>query len=305
MNYGVNNSNETNTTPVPSTDTPRETIEAAKVYKLEKPVEQETPKEEVKQEVEETTTIEKPKKKKNIIARLFFLVILGLIGYIVFQDKLYTEFRDRLTSRCTPVSTIKEEKELDVNSTFVQGLYRKVKTSVVEDLVESELNLNMKLYLAYRQIPQASFFKSTCDGFDPAGMVPYTCDNNSFEPYVFKKEDLKIQFERLFGEDEPFTYGNIQIGKGCIGGYEYVESRGEYVQGTCKESTTTTYKVKKDLTKAISKQSTIYLKEDVRYSASEVGTLPSHLRNGTYTYVFKLDKNYNYIYLGKYLEEEV
>ena len=307
MNNGVNNSNTTNTTPVPSTDNPRETIEAAKVYKLEKPIEEkETPKEEVKQEtVEATTTVEKPKKKKNILARLFFLVILGLIGYIVFQDKLYTEFRDRLTSRCTPVSTIKEQKELDVNSTFVQGLYRKVKTSIVEDLVESELNLNMKLYLAYRQVPQASLFKSTCDGFDPARMVPYTCDSNNFEPFVFKKEDLKIQFERLFGEDEYFEYGNIQIGKGCIGGYEYVESRGEYVQGTCKESTTTTFKAKKELTKAISKQSTIYLKEDVRYSASEALTLPSHLKSGTYVYVFKLDKNYNYIYLDKYLEEEV
>lgn len=300
MNNGVNNSNS-------STEQPRETIKAAKVYRLEKPQEETKPQEEVKEQtpVEVKQPVEKPRKKKNIIARLFFLVIIGLIGYIVFQNKLYTEYRTRLQIRCTPVSTLKEEKELDINSTFVQGLYRKVKTSIVEDLVEESLNTRMKLYLAYRQVPQASFFKSTCDGFDPAQMVPYTCDINNFEPNVFKKEDLKIQFERLFGEDEPFEYGNIQIGNGCIGGYEYVASRGEYVQGTCKESTTTTYKAKKELKKATSKQSTIYLEEEVRYSASEALTLPDHLKSGTYIYIFKLDKNYNYIYVDKYLEGEV
>ena len=300
MNNGVNNSTT-------STEQPRETIEAAKVYKLEKPQEEKknpTETEAEQPKVEETIETTKPKKKKNIIARLFFLVIIGLSGYIVFQNKLYTEFRIKSEARCTPVSTLKEEKELDVNSIFIQDLYKKIKTSIVEDMVESSFNLRMKLYLAYRQIPQASFFKSTCDGFDPAYMVPYTCDNNNFEPFVFRKEDLKIQFEKLFGEDEYFEYGNIQIGNGCIGGYEYVESRGEYVQGTCKESTTTTYKVKKELKKAISKQSTIYLTEDVRYSASQASSLPEHLKNGTYIHTFKLDKNYNYIYLGKHLEEE-
>ena len=162
----------------------------------------------------------------------------------------------------------------------------------------------MKLYLAYRQIPQGSLFKSTCASFDPSAMVPYTCNDIEFEPFVFKKEDLKIEYEKLFGEDSGFTYGNIQIGKSCIGGFEYIESRGEYVQGTCKESTTTTYRAKKELVKATSKQSTIYLRETVRYTSSEGQSLPSHLKNGTYVYVFKLDKNYNYNYVNKYLEEE-
>lgn len=310
MNNGVTNSNqETNTSTTNNTEQ-RETIQAAKVYRLSPEQKQEEKKEEPKEvveEVKETPVVEPvqaPKKKKNIIARLFFLIILGMGGYIAFQTYQYKLYRNYMVKTCTPVSTMKEEKELDINSNIVQDLYGKVKTTIREDLVESELNKEMKLYLAYRQIPQGSLFKSTCTGFDPSQMIPYTCDDIDFEPFVFKKEDLKIEYEKLFGEDPNFEYGNIQIGKSCIGGFEYIESRGEYVQGTCKESTTTTYRVKKELIKATSKQSTIYLRESVRYSSSEGQSLPSHLRNGNYVYVFKLDKNYNYNFVNKYLEEE-
>ena len=315
MNNGVNNSNTTQTSVAPVTSTnsggqqPRETIEAAKVYRLTPEQKGETKKETTEEAsaakpIETEQIQEKPKKKKNVIARLFFLIILALGAYIAFQNYLYNQYKNSLTARCTPVSTLKEAKELDLNSTIVQDLYQKVKTSIREDLAEVGFTKEMKLYLAYRQIPQASFFKSTCTGFDPSLMVPYTCDINNFEPLVFKKEDLKIEYEKLFGETPNFEYGNIQIGKSCIGGFEYVESRGEYVQGTCKESTTTTYKAKKELVKATSKQSTIFLREEVKYSSNGGESLPEHLKSGNYVYVFKLDKNYNYNFVRKYLEEE-
>ncbi|MBQ8132152.1 MAG: hypothetical protein IJ193_06650, partial [Bacilli bacterium] len=85
MNNGTNNEPQ------------RETIEAAKVYRLSPEQKQEEKKEEVttaaiENKVEEPV-VQKPVKKKNIIARLFFLIILGMGGYIAFQTYQYNLYR--------------------------------------------------------------------------------------------------------------------------------------------------------------------------------------------------------------------
>lgn len=290
----------------------REEIKAAKVYKLQPEVPEEPkvePKpEEVQQPVVEEKPIEQPVKvkKKNYLARFFFLIIIVLGAYIGYTKYTTDITIRRLQEMSSPVSTTKDTKELDLNSTIVQQLYSKVKTNIREDLQEKGLTTEMKMYLAYRQIPESEFFISNCEGFDNAGIIPYVCNLNdpNFTPMAFKKEALEVQYKALFGDYDNFTYQNIQIGKKCLGGYEYIESRGEYVQGTCPQTVTTTIKSTKKLVKAESRETYIYLTEEVKNVASEGSSVPDYIKSGNYKYVFKLDNNYNYIYIDKYLEEE-
>ena len=118
-----------------------------------------------------------------------------------------------------------------------------------------------------------------------------------------KEESLKIEYKKLFGETANFQNTNIQLGRTCLGGYQYIASRGEYVSGYCAQAPTTSYYVEKELEKAISKESTIYLYEKVKYLGSEGQKLPEELLSGTYKYTFKLDTNYNYVLISKELEQ--
>lgn len=281
----------------------REVIQAARSYKLS---EEEKPKEEVVEEVVEKPV--EPEVKIQVVTKkspfgkilLFLLILLGI--YTFYSTYNYNNTIELMKRNTSPISTIGEEKELDINSSVVLDLYNKVKTNIREDMAETELNSSMKFYLAFRQIPSTELFESDCDGFDSSYMTPYTCPSN-FKPNAFKKESIKIQYEKLFGEDSNFTYQNIQIGRNCTGGYEYIESRGEYVQGYCGEAIASTIKTTKELVSAKSYESFIILKENVKYISTDGATLPENLKSGTYIYTFKLDNNYNYIYVSKELEE--
>lgn len=310
MDNGVNKNNND------FVETPKEEIKAAKVYKLspenapkEIPKTEEKPWEKKKEkpsEEEQPKEVEQPKviykQKKHSILTFFLLVIVILMAaYIGYSYYNYNLTINRYNSLYSPVSTTGNEKNLDINSPFVQNLYNNVKTNIREDIAESELNMSMRLYLAYRNIPHTKIYDSNCDGFDNSAMIPYTC-SDSIIPKAFKKEDLLIEYQKLFGENLDFSYQNIQIGKNCIGGYQYIPSRNEYVQGYCTSNITTTAKVTKKLLSATSKESTITLKEEVKYVSSEGQFLPEYLKSGTYNYIFKLDRNYNYIYVNKYLE---
>ena len=55
------------------------------------------------------------------------------------------------------------------------------------------------------------------------------------------------------------------------------------------------------MTSAYSKGSTIALRERVKYYGSEGLEVPDRLVSGTYEYLFKLDMNYNYVYVSKTL----
>lgn len=210
-----------------------------------------------------------------------------------------------MDAKCTPVSTKGEEKELDLNSNIVKDLYSRVKTSLREDLGQSELNDELKLYLAYRQINNTEFYDSHCKSFMTAGMEPFTCDEaNNFIPKAFKADVLEVEYRKLFGYDQEVPHGNIQLGNTCIGGYQYIASRGEYVQGRCASTGTTLYRADKELTSAYSKEAIIVLRERVKYYGSEGLNVPERLVSGTYEYTFKLDMNYNYAYVGKKLVSE-
>ena len=69
-------------------------------------------------------------KKKSKIAPILLLIILGLGGYLFFTTKNYQNKIAKMKYNCTPVTSYKEEKELDLNSTLVQDLYGKVYTNI-------------------------------------------------------------------------------------------------------------------------------------------------------------------------------
>ena len=246
----------------------------------------------------------KPKRKINLLP-ILLLIIVFLIIYIIYLSNNYNGVINNLKYNCTPITSSKEDIELDLNSTLVKDLYSKVVTNIREDIVNHEFNNSMKLYLAYRQIPEKDKYDSNCNLFDINKMEPYTCDESrGFIPKAFKEEKLKIEYKKLFGENTEMPKENIQLNNSCIVGYQYIESRGEYVEGYCNKKSATSFKATKTLQKAVSNRNTIILYEDVKYHANEKQDLPSYLKSGTYKYIFRLDMNYNYVLISKtYIEK--
>ena len=239
-------------------------------------------------------------KKKSKIAPFLLLIILGLGSYLLFTTKDYHNKIETMKYNCTPVTSYKEEKELDLNSTLVQDLYTKVHTSIREDVAQPDWDDTMKLYLAYRQIPEYEKYDSNCNLFDPSKMEPYTCvESSTSKPKAFKASTLELEFKKLFGEDTLFEFQNIKLVNSCIGGYQYIADRGEYVEGTCDQQTATSFKVEKQLSKAVTYRNTIVLTENVKYRSNESMELPSFLKSGEYIYTFRLDVNYNYVLISK------
>lgn len=239
-------------------------------------------------------------KKKSKIAPILLLIILGLGGYLFFTTKNYQNKIAKMKYNCTPVTSYKEEKELDLNSTLVQDLYGKVYTNIKEDIAQPEWDDTMKLYLAYRQISVHDKYNSNCNMFNPSLMEPYTCDDSTdFIPKAFKSDKLVLEWKKLFGEETPINLGNIKLKYACIGGYEYIPERGEYVEGFCDVQNATSYKMEKSLTKATSYRNTIVLTENVKYHPGEKMDLPEYLKSGEYIYTFRLDMNYNYVLISR------
>lgn len=315
MNNGVNNTTNNEANNTVEQQIPGQEIKAARSYKLDpENAPKEIPKTEVpawekpKEETQEEpdpVVIEKPVRGKNIIARFLLIIVLLLGGYIGYSKYTTTNIINKLNGLSSPITTLGEEKELQLDNPVVLDLYSKVKTNIREDIAEPTLNDSMRMYLAYRAIPHDKIYESNCDYFDNSLMIPFTCNAADKKiPNAFKKEALLVEYTKLFGEKENFQYSNIQIGRNCIGGYQYVESRGEYVQGFCTAQAATIYNATKKLTKATSKESIITLEEEVKYSSTEGQQVPETLKSGTYIYTFKLDKNYNYNYISKTLKQE-
>lgn len=245
----------------------------------------------------------KKKKKSHFFVKLLLLIIVGLGGYIYWTDMQHKALISKMEYECTPVNAT-GEKSLELDSTLVQDLYGKVRTTLREDLALFDLNDQLKLYLAFRNIPTGKFYESNCNLFSETAMEPFTCKAD-FTPLAFKEEDLKLEVKKLFGDDVELPLTNINLGNGsCLGGYQYIPDRGEFVQGYCGSRNSTSYKMEKELIGAYSKEAYITLKEKVRYIGAEGNTVPAHLRSGTYIYTFKLDMNYNYIFVSKEIEQK-
>lgn len=257
--------------------------------------------------VVESAQPEKIKKKVNITPILVILVI-GLIGFLIYSNKLHTEQIANLKYNCTPITSSKEEIKLDLNSTLVKDLYSKVETSIREDIANPNFDDSMKLYLAYRQIKEKDKYDSNCNLFSTTSMEPYICEvSTNFVPKAFKAETLQEEIKKLYGEETQIPLSNIQLGSSCVVGYQYIKDRGdngEFVEGYCKQSNATSFKVTKTLKEATSTRNTIILKEEVKYHENERMNLPETLKSGYYYYTFRLDMNYNYVLVNKTYESK-
>ena len=235
---------------------------------------------------------------------VLFLIIIGLAFYAFYSNSLYKTNLDNLKYNCTPVNSYKENKQLDLNSTIVVELYNKVKTSIREDYAQPEFNDNMKLYLAWRQIPQNKYYGSNCNMFKDTIMEPYKCDPKKFTPQAFKEEDLIHEIKMLYGEETNIPLANIKLQNNCVGGYAYIAERGEFVEGKCDSVTAISFSVDKVLKEAYSNRNTIVLVEEVKYKENEKLQLPDYLKSGTYTYTFRLDMNFNYVLVDRTYESK-
>lgn len=279
----------------PSTDVDFKKVQEAKLE------------EEKKIQEEENKNGKKKKTSNNsslTLTTLLFLIIVGLGIYVFYSSNLYKTNLEHLKYNCTPVNSSKEDKQLDLNSTIVTELYNKVKTSIREDYAQPEFNDTMKLYLAWRQIPQNKYYGSNCNMFKDTLMEPYKCDPKKFTPQAFKEEDLKHELKVLFGEETNIPLGNIKLQNNCIGGYAYIAERGEFVEGKCDTVTAISYSVDKKLKEAYTNRNTITLVEEVKYKENEKLQLPDYLKSGTYYYTFRLDMNFNYVLIEKIYEDK-
>lgn len=246
----------------------------------------------------------KPEKKKKNITPLLLLLIIILIIVIIYTNNNNQKTIAAIKYNCTPI-TSKAETKLDLNSTIVQDLYNKVKTNIREDIANPNFDDSKKLYLAYRQIKENEKYDTNCDYFNPTAMEPYTCEvSTKFIPKAFKAETLQLEIKKLFGEETNIPLSNIQLGRSCEGGYEYVKETNEFIEGYCKERIATSFKVTKTLKEAKSTRNTIILKEEVKYHENEKMNLPESLKSGIYTYTFRLDMNYNYVLIDRTYESK-
>ena len=245
-----------------------------------------------------------PKQGGSFFKILIILAVIVLAGYIVYTNKSYQSQIDNLKFACTPVTTNTKEEQLPLDSTLVQTLYSKVKTTIKEDYAQTEWDNTMKLYLAYRQIPVNEKYPSNCNMFNATKMEPFVCEvSPTFVPQAFKVETLELEFKKLFGEETPYELDDVKLDRGCVGGYEYIPERQEFVQGNCPQQSVTPIKVDKKLKEARSYRNTIILVEEVKYTGSDKTEIPSYLKNGTYFYTFRLDMNYNFVFVSKTYED--
>ena len=260
------------------------------------------------EETEEERAARRAKRKKKFKASVIFIlvIIIILLGAVLFFIKTTSDRKiEELKYTCSPIDEKKESTNIDVNSTLVQSLYSRVVTSVREDLAQPEFNDTMKIYLAYRQIPEYDKYETNCTGFDKLKMEPYKCEKSStFTPKGFTRKTLELKWKELFGEMTPMPKINIKLQNACVGGYEYIPNRDEYVEGTCKMNTSGAYKVSKELIEAKYSNNMIVLTEQVNYSGQENMVLPDYLKSGKYFYTFRLDMNYNYVLVSKEYEQK-
>lgn len=241
------------------------------------------------------------KKVSNKATIFLLLVIICLFGACYYFNKEKNDTINYYKNEYSPINS-KEEVKLDVDSVLVQSLYNKIKTDVLEDVANPNFDDNLKRYLSYRNLTTDDIYASNCNLFKTSEMRFFKCDDKTFTPNAFKEETLIRKYKEIFGEEYVIPHGSIQLGTTCIGGYEYIAERKEYVQGKCTRVDKDLVDVEKTIDSATSTEDIIKINELVRYYKAG-GDIPNYLKNGMYTYTFKLDKNYNYIFVNKELTD--
>ena len=248
---------------------------------------------------EEVTTEPTPKKMRLTITPFLLAIIIGLIIGIIYVNNDKNNTIEQLRQENIVIDTDDKEVDLDINSTIVKDLYTKVATTVKEDLADPYLDEDMKRYLALRQVSSYNKYDSNCNLFNQSSMFNIICNEKTEKPTAFKEENLQLELKKLFGEGTQIPNANIQLGRQCVGEYQYIAERGEYVKGQCTKNNAITFRVDKKITRATKINDEIYIEEEVRYISGEKGEIPESLKDGIYTHRFKLDTNFNYAYISK------
>lgn len=241
------------------------------------------------------------KKVKNNATGFLLLVILCLGGACYFFNKQKNDTISYYKNVYSPINA-GEEVKLDIDSALVLNLYNKVSTTVLEDMANPEFDDVLKRYLAYRNLATNEIYPSNCNLFKTSALKFYECDDKTYIPKAFKADSLMLKYKELFGEEYMVDHGSIQLGDTCLGGFEYIAERKEYVQGKCNIKDKELVKVAKKIESATSTNNIIKINESVRYYKAG-GEVPDTLKNGIYTYTFRLDRFYNYIFVKKELTE--
>ena len=234
-------------------------------------------------------------KVSNKATPLLLIVILLLGGACYYWYNTDITRKAYYEHHYSPINS-GDTVELGLDSTLVIQLYNMAKTTATEDFGNPNFDNNLKRYLAYRNLSHNSFYESNCNLFDNS-MANFDCvEDDSFRPDAFKDTDLANMLNVMFGQNNGIDHQNITLGGTCLGGYEYIASRGEYVKGKCTRESLLTVSADKKLTKATSTGDKIYLTENVRYFTNNGQANPESLKDGDYVYTFRLDENFNYIY---------
>lgn len=274
-------------------------VDASKKAQVTEKVVEEAP---TPEKVEEAPQPEvKVVKKSSALAPFLFLAVLVLGFYIYYSQSTHQKIIASLNASCSFPNVEKETTSLKIDSSLVQNLYHKVKTNIREDIANPELDNSMKLYLAYRLVSDSDKIDTdNCNLFNPQGMEPFICEVSSrFVPKTIDENIMKLKISELFGEENDVVMGNIQLGSSCIGGYQYVPDRGQFVQGYCDRGNAIFISVDKKVVEATKEHNRIVIKEEVKYHENEKISVPDYLKSGYYYYTFKLDSNNNYIYVSK------
>jgi len=238
--------------------------------------------------------------KKSKLTPILIIVVILLVAYIAYTTKTNQIQINNLIYNCSPINASKETKQLDINSSLVQRLYRIVQTNIREDVAQTDYDNTYKAYLVLRQMGKSSFYESNCNMFDPSAMEPFKCEGiQNFYPKAIREEDYILKWKEIYGENTEPYLGNIKLKNECIGGYQYIEGRHEFVEGYCDKQNATTYKVNKSIKSATSTRNIIIITEEVKYKDNEGKELPEQLKDGYYIYTFRLDINYNYVLVNK------
>ena len=242
------------------------------------------------------------KKVKNNATVFLLLVILCLGGACYYFNKEKNDTIYYYKNLYSPINS-SEEKKLDNDSAIVLNLYNRVKTSGMEDVANPNFDDNLKRYLAYRNLTTNDIYPSNCNLFKTSDLKFFDCDDKTYIPNAFNEESLLLKYIEIFGDEYLISHASIQLGNSCLGGYEYIPERKEYVQGKCSRSDKELIKAEKSIESVTSTEDVIKINETVRYIKAGMD-VPDYLKNGIYTYTFKLDKNFNYRFISKELTEE-
>lgn len=240
------------------------------------------------------------KNNSNVVVILLVVIILGLVGFIVY-DKVLN--KDNTLDNGIKNST-KEEK-LDITSGFVLSLYMNVQNknrcfnTIVniesEEVLASEIDYATKFQMAVDLLLSDSREKIKCDDlikyYDEGKIENNVTCSNSVYNYTYKKfenlnetasyttliaeENVKTRMKQIFGS------GNYQHQDKILTGsilYKYIEEQQGYVVldapagGTCNL-------VESKLINAVKKDNIVMLTEEVIEKDDVDG-----------------DKKYNYVY---------